>query len=130
MSYLFDMNDHDDSDEYDNKVQQSYFDNFFPLCVDATYYGNESRFINHSCEPNLKSYNIVTSVESYAYHRISLFVSRNINIGDELTIDYGWDENELSIPSDIYCMCGKNRCRKYIMRSFKQSEQNYRQLVH
>ena len=78
MSYLFDMNDHDETDEYDFKVQQSSYQDFFPLCVDATYYGNESRFVNHSCDPNLKSYNIVTDVESYTYHKIALFATRSI----------------------------------------------------
>ena len=81
MSYLFDMNDCESDDEYDTKVQKKFKDNFFPLCVDATYYGNESRFINHSCEPNLKSFNIVTEVEGHTYHRISLFASRNIHAG-------------------------------------------------
>ena len=78
MSYLFDMNDLDESDEYDFNIQKSSNEDFFPLCVDATYCGNESRFINHSCEPNLKSYNLVTEVESYTYHKIALFAVRTI----------------------------------------------------
>ena len=81
MSYLFDMNDCESDDEYDSKVQRKFKDNFFPLCVDATYYGNESRFINHSCEPNLKSFNLVTEVESVTYHRIAFFATRNIHKG-------------------------------------------------
>jgi histone-lysine N-methyltransferase SUV39H len=28
----------------------------FPLCLDAYYYGNLSRFINHSCDPNLHAF--------------------------------------------------------------------------
>ena len=60
MSYLFDMNDHDEDDEYDKNIQDAASGDFFPLCVDATDFGNESRFINHSCEPNMKSMNIVT----------------------------------------------------------------------
>jgi histone-lysine N-methyltransferase SUV39H len=81
MSYLFDMNDPDENDDYDLKVQKSYYNDFFPLCVDATYYGNESRFINHSCDPNLRSFNIVTSVETYSFHKIGIFATRNISIG-------------------------------------------------
>jgi len=60
LNYLFDMNDPDDEDEFEKKIQESSNDNFFPLCVDATYCGNESRFINHSCEPNLKSLNLIS----------------------------------------------------------------------
>lgn len=78
MSYLFDMNEPDDSDEYDMNVQKSTYEEFFPLCVDAAFYGNESRFINHSCEPNLKSFNLVSDTESYSYHRIGLFTNKLI----------------------------------------------------
>ena len=78
MSYLFDMNDPDEEDDYDGDVQQSSNDNFFPLCIDAAFYGNESRFINHSCDPNLKSFNLVTEIDGFTYHRIGLFSTRQI----------------------------------------------------
>lgn len=63
MSYLFDMNDPDDEDEFEMDVQKAYNEDFFPLCLDAAFYGNESRFINHSCDPNLKSFNLIFEVE-------------------------------------------------------------------
>ena len=78
MSYLFDMNEVDENDDYEQKIQEVSQDDFFPLCIDAAYNGNESRFVNHSCEPNLKSFNVVHEVESYAYHRIGLFATRQI----------------------------------------------------
>ena len=81
MSYLFDMNDPDENDEYDMKIQKASKDNFFPLCVDAAFYGNESRFVNHSCDPNLKSINIVTEIEGQTYHKISLFATKPIMPG-------------------------------------------------
>lgn len=59
MSYLFDMNDPFESDDFEMLLQKSYNYNFFPLCIDAANMGNEARFVNHSCDPNLKSYNIV-----------------------------------------------------------------------
>ena len=81
MSYLFDMNDPDETDDYEMNIQKNSSEDFFPLCIDAAYYGNESRFVNHSCEPNLKSFNIVTEVESTTFHRIGLYASRQIQIG-------------------------------------------------
>ena len=33
--------------------QLAYNNEFFPLCLDSFFYGNESRLINHSCEPNI-----------------------------------------------------------------------------
>ena len=76
MSYLFDMNDPDEEDDYEMKVQETSHEDFFPLCIDAAYHGNESRFVNHSCEPNLKSFNLVSEVDGFTYHRIALFSTR------------------------------------------------------
>jgi histone-lysine N-methyltransferase SUV39H len=76
MSYLFDMNDPDESDDYEMRVQESSYEDFFPLCIDAAFYGNESRFVNHSCDPNLKSFNLVTEVDGYTFHRIGLFATK------------------------------------------------------
>lgn len=79
MSYLFDMSDPDEADEYDMIVQNC--EDFFPLCLDAAFYGNESRFVNHSCEPNLKSYNLITDIEGYTYHKIGLFTMKALQAG-------------------------------------------------
>jgi histone-lysine N-methyltransferase SUV39H len=52
------------------------------------FYGNESRFINHSCDPNVQSFNLSGSYETQTIHNIGLFTSRKIQRGEELTIDY------------------------------------------
>jgi SET domain-containing protein len=52
LSYLFDMNDPLEEETREAFVQTGYHDEFFPLCLDSMFYGNESRFINHSCDPN------------------------------------------------------------------------------
>ena len=33
--------------------------------IDATFYGNKARYINHSCDPNLKSENIDVNGETH-----------------------------------------------------------------
>jgi hypothetical protein len=53
------------------------------------------------------------------YHKIALFSTRTIHQGDELTIDYRWDESELGIPEDVYCLCEKEKCRVFLMRAKK-----------
>lgn len=89
LSYLFDMNDLIVNDNGKEQIiQKAYFNQFFPLCLDSMYYGNESRFINHSCEPNIQSFNLTGQYDSYYYHQIGLFASRKINAGEELTMDY------------------------------------------
>ena len=52
------------------------------------FYGNEARFINHSCDSNVQSFNLTGQVDSITYHSIGLFASRKILAGEELTLDY------------------------------------------
>ena len=88
LSYLFDMNDPLDEEKREADIQNGYKGEFFPLCLDSMFYGNESRFVNHYCEPNIISFNLSGQVESQTLHRIGLFTSRKILKGEELTIDY------------------------------------------
>ena len=53
VSYLFDMNEPLDEEKIEQKIQCGYNDEFFPLCIDSMFYGNEARFINHICDPNI-----------------------------------------------------------------------------
>jgi SET domain-containing protein len=88
------------------------------------FYGNESRFINHSCDPNVQSFNLSGSYETQTIHNIGLFTSRKIQRGEELTIDYQWDKNELMIEKDVKCLCGTAKCRSFLMRAKKKKSVN------
>jgi hypothetical protein len=88
LSYLFDMNDPLESEKTEENVQLVFDGEFFPLCVDSMFYGNESRFINHCCDPNVQSFNLCGEVESQTLHKIGLFAIRKINKGEELSMDY------------------------------------------
>eukprot|EP01147_Barroeca_monosierra_P009258 gene9259-1537_t len=83
-------------------------------CVDATHYGNEARFINHSCDPNLR----VQVVRWHYIPHISLFAARDISAGEELTFDYGFTtstpENDSILLSQTPCECGSPRCRGFL----------------
>lgn len=120
LSYLFDMNDPLDSDEKEKFIQKAYSNEFFPLCLDAMFFGNEARFINHCCDPNVQSFNLTGQYDSNTLHSVGLFSSRAIKKGEELNLDYQWDKNELSIKDNIPCLCGSHRCRGYLMRAKKQ----------
>jgi SET domain-containing protein len=78
LSYLFDMNEEDEKEKRENKIQYAYNNEFFPLCLDSMFYGNESRFINHSCDSNATTFNICGFVESQSLHQIGLFAGRKI----------------------------------------------------
>ncbi len=53
------------------------------------------KYINHNCDPNC-------SVEEFDENSLSLIASRDIEAGEELTIDYGYDE--------IYDDCSCEQC--------------------
>ncbi len=56
-----------------------------PWIIDASQKGNFTRFFNHSYSPNLMSRWIIT--ENIAH--IGFFSTKTIQIGEELTFDYG-----------------------------------------
>lgn len=87
----------------DNKVGDMY-------CVDARFYGNISRFINHHCEPNLFPCRVFTSHQDLRFPHIAFFASKNINAGDELGFDYG--DHFWAVKGKLFsCQCGSSKCK-------------------
>jgi len=97
-SYLFDMASHIDR----GRVETS---GTCPYMIDATRYGNVSRFINHSCWPNLSTRLVV--VESRLSH-VGLFANLDIAAGEELSYDY---RRKLLPGAGCPCHCGARNCR-------------------
>ncbi|KAH6774682.1 hypothetical protein C2S51_013086 [Perilla frutescens var. frutescens] len=81
-----------------------------PYVIDATNYGNVSRYINHSCSPNLVNHQVlIESMDSKLAH-IGFYASRDIGLGEELTYDFRYKllggEGE-----GCRCECGASNCR-------------------
>ena len=75
------------------------------MWVDAEKCGNLTRFINHSCEPNVKwEQREVNKRQTLWIRTIKLIRKKN-----QLTIDYG--EKASAFFSDGVCQCGENCCR-------------------
>jgi len=56
------------------------------LCIDATNYGNVSRFLNHRCEDsNVIDMPVKIDESDNRYYHIAFFAKRNIVSGEELT---------------------------------------------
>lgn len=53
-------------------------------CIDARFYGNVSRFINHHCEPNLVPVRVFMSHQDLRFPRIAFFSTRLIEAGEQL----------------------------------------------
>jgi len=74
--------------------------------IDATHGGNESRFINHSCDGNCTS-----EIEK---GRVFIDATRDISKGEELGYDYQIprDKNDPPNVDEVYaCRCGSPKCR-------------------
>ncbi|KAL0923783.1 hypothetical protein M5K25_007856 [Dendrobium thyrsiflorum] len=74
------------------------------MVIDATYKGNKSRFINHSCQPNTEMQKWTIDGET----RIGIFATRDIEKGEELTYDYQF----VQFGADQNCYCGAKGCRQ------------------
>uniref|UniRef100_A0A914E4Y7 Histone-lysine N-methyltransferase SETMAR n=1 Tax=Acrobeloides nanus TaxID=290746 RepID=A0A914E4Y7_9BILA len=77
--------------------------------IDAKKKANLARFINHSCEPNLRPY--VVRSDCIVPH-FGLFAMRDIQSGEELTYDYGeLSKEQLISQKGKPCLCGAANCR-------------------
>uniref|UniRef100_A0A8C5C4F1 Euchromatic histone-lysine N-methyltransferase 1b n=1 Tax=Gadus morhua TaxID=8049 RepID=A0A8C5C4F1_GADMO len=85
-------------------------DNKDVYCIDAHFYGNISRFINHMCEPNLFACRVFTSHQDLRFPHIAFFACENIKAGEELGFNYGelfWEVKR----KQFSCECGSPKCR-------------------
>jgi hypothetical protein len=104
---------------YDDDKMESHHTFLFILnskqCVDAAFEGNESRFINHSCDPNAEAF--------IPRGRIWIEAIRNIPKGAEIAYDYGY-EDDAKYTDDDYrrygCRCGAKNCRGTIVDTKKK----------
>ena len=96
--------------------------------VDSELRGGVSRFINHSCEPNLRqfSYSLHPALKIYG---LAFFALCDIPAYTELTFDY-IDPEEAShsrspSPQDstteegherVRCLCGSKKCRQFLWK--------------
>ncbi|KAJ8546104.1 hypothetical protein K7X08_018687 [Anisodus acutangulus] len=79
-----------------------------PYVIDATNYGNVSRYINHSCLPNLVNYQVLVESMDHQLAHIGFYASRDILAGEELTFDYRY---KLLPGEGSPCLCGSSNCR-------------------
>ncbi|KAJ0260394.1 Histone-lysine N-methyltransferase SUVR5 [Hirschfeldia incana] len=79
--------------------------------IDATSHGNVSRFINHSCSPNLVTYQVVMECMESPLAHIGLYASTDIAAGDEITRDYGRRPVTSGQESGHPCHCRATNCR-------------------
>ena len=72
--------------------------------IDGSVSWNTAKYINHSCDPNCE-------VEIIRGH-IWILALRDINKGEELAYDYGYDWDNYD---DHKCKCGAKNCAGFIV---------------
>ena len=89
-----------DRDEYNRRDETTYvFELDHDWLIDGGVNGSGAELINHSCEPNLAT--------RILKGHILYFSRRRIKKGEELTVDYNYDDTD----ELILCGCGSNQCR-------------------
>ncbi len=105
------IDDDEASRRYDDKRMRHHHTFLFGVgdgfAIDAGVGGNESRYINHSCEPNCESI-------EYDDLRVFIYATRTIEAGEELSYDYAFSIERKPTKADraFYpCRCGATLCR-------------------
>lgn len=87
-----------------------------PIIISARNMGNISRFMNHSCSPNVFSQPVQHDHADEGYPHIMFFAIKHIPPLTELTYDYGQGEVEsggMGPRRAKKCLCGSPKCRGF-----------------
>ncbi len=108
---------------YDDEKMQRHHTFLFTVdrktVVDGNRRGNDSRFINHACDPNCEAV-----IEK---GRIWIYALKNIQPGVELGYDYQYERTNDPGDAKLYlCQCGSPRCRGSIMKPARESRKKGR----
>jgi histone-lysine N-methyltransferase SUV39H len=114
--YLFALDKFNDPNSLDPRLSQP------PLLVDGEFMSGPTRFINHSCDPNLRIFARVGDHADKHLHDLALFALKDIAKGTELTFDYVDGvvdgEEDLNDPAKVKdmskCLCGSENCRGWL----------------
>eukprot|EP00730_Choanoeca_flexa_P017140 TRINITY_DN8210_c0_g1_i4.p1 TRINITY_DN8210_c0_g1~~TRINITY_DN8210_c0_g1_i4.p1 ORF type:complete len:410 (+),score=72.48 TRINITY_DN8210_c0_g1_i4:56-1285(+) len=82
-------------------------------CVDGNYYGNVSRFFNHSCDPNVGTYNVMVETHDLRLPSLAFITRRHVKVGEELCWDYHYQPE--AVDKKLECRCGAKKCRGWLL---------------
>ncbi|KAL9251550.1 Histone-lysine N-methyltransferase SUVR4-like protein [Drosera capensis] len=82
------------------------------LCLDAIFYGNVARFINHRCEDaTLVEVPVQVETPDRHYYHVAFFTTREVK-GCTYVQDYGIEFDDRNHPVKAFeCSCGSELCR-------------------
>ncbi|KAK4444930.1 hypothetical protein QBC34DRAFT_414300 [Podospora aff. communis PSN243] len=114
--YLFALDKFSDPDSIDPLLAGP------PREVDGEFMSGPTRFINHSCEPNMRIFARVGDHADKHIHDLALFAIRDIKPNEELTFDYVDGAEDLDsdahdpakVKEMTKCLCGSEKCRGFL----------------
>ncbi|UJR29109.1 hypothetical protein I4U23_010323 [Adineta vaga] len=104
----------------DGNIHQYVMSLIHGTVIDSTMKGNWARFINHSCEPNCVAEKWLVNGE----YRMGIFAKRDLDINEELTIDYRFESSNSADLANEKCYCGAPTCRGTISIKSNQNNNN------
>ncbi|WVQ97715.1 hypothetical protein IAU59_004829 [Kwoniella sp. CBS 9459] len=121
-----------------DRIQDEYkgSKNFYALeydqdeVIDAGMRGNDARFINHGCAPNLEVRKYQTLGDGWEEYEVGMWALRDIKAGEELFYDYNFESFGVAAQSDelrTKCCCGAPNCVGFLGR--KAGEKSAKELA-
>lgn len=97
-----------------------YFHDSASYHIQGLHFGSPTRFINHSCNPNARTFTVMMNHADQKIYKLAYFAIKDIPAMKEITFDYSPDtanEDSLLPTQDeveegvVRCLCGERRCR-------------------
>ena len=96
--------------------------------IDGEYKGGPTRFLNHSCDPNVRQFTVSFYRGHPQVYELAFFAREDIEAFTELTFDYLDSDDSEERPDDdnikrlqqergvmaTPCYCGSENCRGYV----------------
>ena len=114
--YLFDLDKFHEDDDFDHQDKM--------FVVDGEYLSGPTRFMNHSCDPNMRQFTVLYNHADYWIYDLAFFAIKDVPARTELTFDYV-DSDCLMTAENFSqdkaqgmtkCLCGSSEdvCRGYL----------------
>lgn len=98
-SYLFPNHNNNNDEEF---------------CYDLTEFANESRFINHSCDPNCILVPVYYGFKNINFYTIVFIAKKDIPFNTEITFDYFNGKKTSNEKYGVKCLCKSSNCRNFL----------------
>jgi [histone H3]-lysine9 N-trimethyltransferase SUV39H len=88
--------------------------------IQGLHFGSPTRFINHSCNPNSRTFTVMINHADKKIYKLAYFAIKDIPAMKEITFDYSpetaHEEPWIPTPGEedegvVRCLCGEKSCR-------------------